>query len=113
MDCLFCKIAAGEIPSQKVYEDNQILAFRDISPAAPVHLLFIPKLHIENTNSLTAEHSALIGNIFATIPVVMRSEGVADTGYRVVANTNPDGGQTVYHLHFHVLGGRPLTWPPG
>lgn len=113
MDCLFCKIVAGEIPSQKVYEDDQILAFRDISPAAPVHILFIPKQHIENTNSLTSDHGALIGHIFATIPEVMRAEGVADSGYRVVANTNPNGGQTVYHLHFHVLGGRPMTWPPG
>ena len=107
MDCLFCAIAAGEIPSTKVYEDDSILAFRDIAPQAPTHLLVIPKTHISGVSAITAEHSALIGHIFAVIPEIARQEGL-ENGYRVVSNCGPDAGQTVNHLHFHILGGKTL-----
>ena len=107
MDCLFCKIAAGEIPSTKVYEDDTILAFRDIAPQAPTHVLVIPKTHISGVSAITAEHSALIGHIFTVIPEIARQEGL-ENGYRVVSNCGPDAGQTVNHLHFHILGGKLL-----
>ena len=107
MDCLFCKIAAGEIPSTKVYEDDQILAFRDIAPQAPTHILVIPKAHLSGVSEITAAHSALIGHIFAVIPQIAQQEGLAN-GYRVVSNCGPDAGQTVNHLHFHILGGKTL-----
>ncbi|MBQ6831707.1 MAG: histidine triad nucleotide-binding protein [Oscillospiraceae bacterium] len=107
MDCLFCKIAAGEIPSTKVYEDDRILAFRDIAPQAPTHILVIPKTHIPSVAAITPEHSALIGHIFEVIPQIAQAEGL-ENGYRVVSNCGPDARQTVHHLHFHILGGRPL-----
>ena len=107
MDCLFCKIAAGEIPSTKVYEDDRILAFRDIAPHAPTHILVIPKTHIPSVAAITPEHSALIGHIFEVIPQIAQAEGL-ENGYRVVSNCGPDARQTVHHLHFHILGGRPL-----
>ena len=107
MDCLFCAIAAGEIPSTKVYEDDSIMAFRDIAPQAPTHILVIPKTHISGVSAITAEHSALIGHIFAVIPEIARQEGL-ENGYRVVSNCGPDAGQTVNHLHFHILGGKTL-----
>ena len=107
MDCLFCKIAAGEIPSTKVYEDDRILAFRDIAPQAPTHILVIPKTHIPSVAAITPEHSALIGHIFEVIPQSAQAEGL-ENGYRVVSNCGPDARQTVHHLHFHILGGRPL-----
>ena len=107
MDCLFCAIAAGDIPSTKVYEDDSILAFRDIAPQAPTHILVIPKTHITGVSAITAEHIALIGHIFAVIPEIARQEGL-ENGYRIVSNCGPDAGQTVNHLHFHILGGRPL-----
>ncbi|MBO5078541.1 MAG: histidine triad nucleotide-binding protein [Oscillospiraceae bacterium] len=107
MDCLFCAIAAGDIPSTKVYEDDSILAFRDIAPQAPTHILVIPKTHITGVSAITAEHSALIGHIFAVIPEIARQEGL-ENGYRIVSNCGPDAGQTVNHLHFHILGGKPL-----
>jgi len=108
MDCLFCKIAAGEIPSTKVYEDERILAFRDIAPMAPTHILVIPKAHIGSVAGITPENSAVVAHIFATIPQIAQAEGLAN-GYRVVSNCGPDAGQTVQHLHFHILGGRQLT----
>ena len=108
MDCLFCKIAAGEIPSTKVYEDETILAFRDIAPMAPTHILVIPKTHIGSVAELTAENSAVVAHIFATIPQIAEAEGLVN-GYRVVSNCGADAGQTVRHLHFHILGGRQLT----
>ena len=108
MDCLFCKIVAGEIPSAKVYEDEMILAFRDIAPMAPTHILVIPKIHIGSVAELTAENSAVVAHIFAAIPKIAEAEGLAG-GYRVVSNCGPDAGQTVQHLHFHILGGRQLT----
>lgn len=106
--CVFCKIAAGEIPSTKVYEDETILAFRDIQPMAPTHILVIPKEHIPSVDGITGENSALVAHIFETIPVIARQEGLKN-GYRVVSNCGPDAGQTVPHLHFHILGGRELT----
>ena len=106
--CLFCKIAAGEIPSTKVYEDDQILAFRDIAPMAPTHILVIPKTHIPSVDGITAENSGLVAHIFETIPQIAAAEGLTG-GYRVVSNCGADAGQTVHHLHFHILGGKTLT----
>lgn len=104
MDCLFCKIVAGEIPSNKVYEDDEMLAFRDISPEAPCHVLVVPKKHIGSMDEINAENSAVIAKIFEKIPEIARLGG-ATNGYRVLSNCGKDGGQTVMHLHFHVLGG--------
>ena len=106
MYCLFCKIAAGEIPSQKVYEDDQMLAFRDIEPKAPVHVLLIPKTHLDGVRALTADNAAVVAHIFAKIPEIAASLGVTD--YRVVTNNGAAAGQSVQHLHFHLLGGRTL-----
>ncbi len=108
MDCLFCKIVAGEIPSTKVYEDETILAFRDIAPMAPTHILVIPKAHIPSVDGITEENAAVVAHIFATIPGIAAAEGLHN-GYRVVSNCGDDAGQTVKHLHFHILGGRKLT----
>ena len=106
-DCLFCKIIAGELPSTKVYEDDTILAFRDIAPQAPVHVLVVPKEHIVDTDGITAENSALIAHIFEVIPQIAKAEGL-DNGYRVATNCGPDSGQMVPHLHFHLLGGKKM-----
>ena len=106
--CLFCKIVAGEIPSTKVYEDDLILAFRDIAPQAPTHILVIPKTHIPSVNGITAENSAVVAHIFETIPTIAAQEGLTG-GYRVVSNCGDDSGQTVHHLHFHILGGKKLN----
>ena len=106
-DCLFCKIIAGEIPSTKVYEDDTILAFRDIAPQAPVHVLVVPKTHIMDTDGITGENSAVIARIFEVIPQIAKAEGL-ENGYRVVTNCGPDSGQTVPHLHFHLLGGKKM-----
>lgn len=103
MDCLFCKIAAGEIPSAKVYEDDRILAFKDIAPAAPVHVLFIPKNHLAGVRDITADNADVVAHIFAVIPQVAKELGITD--YRVVSNNGPDACQSVQHLHFHLLGG--------
>lgn len=113
MDCLFCKIIAGDIPSTKVYEDDKVYAFRDIEPQAPVHILIIPKEHIASANELTEENASIVGHIFAVAAKIAKEEGIADGGYRIVNNCGQDGGQTVGHLHFHMLGGRSLQWPPG
>lgn len=113
MDCLFCKIIQGEIPSAKIYEDEFVYAFRDIDPKAPTHVLIVPKKHISSVNELEAEDTALLGNVYKAVQTIAVAEGIDKTGYRVVVNTLSDGGQTVAHLHFHVLGGRSLTWPPG
>lgn len=107
MDCIFCKIINGEIPSKKAYEDDEILAFFDIQPQAPVHIVIIPKKHIENMNGITAENSGLIAHIFEVIPRIAKENGL-DEGYRVVSNCGANGGQTVFHLHFHLLGGKAL-----
>ena len=113
MDCLFCKIIKGEIPSKKVYEDEKVFAFYDISPAAPVHVLIIPKEHISSANALTAENAGVVGHIFTVAASIAKELGIAENGYRIVNNCGEDGGQTVHHLHFHLLGGRSLRWPPG
>jgi histidine triad (HIT) family protein len=112
MSCLFCKIAAGEIPSAKVYEDDKILAFRDIAPQAPTHILVIPKCHIPSVDGVTAENAHLVAHIFETIPAIAAAENLTG-GYRVVSNCGPDAGQTVPHLHFHILGGKELTGQMG
>ena len=107
-DCLFCKIVAGDIPSTKVYEDEKILAFRDIAPMAPTHILVIPKAHIGSVAEITADNCDVVAHIFKTIPAIAEAEGLTN-GYRVVSNCGPDAGQTVHHLHFHILGGKPLS----
>ena len=106
-NCLFCKIIAGAIPSTKVYEDETVLAFRDIAPQAPTHVLVIPKVHIESCNGITAENSAVVAHIFEVIPEIAKAEGLTN-GYRVVSNAGADASQTVPHLHFHILGGKAL-----
>ena len=107
MDCLFCRIIAGEIPSNKVYEDDLVYAFRDIAPQAPTHILVIPKEHLSGVSDITPENSALVAHIFEVIPAIAKAEGLTN-GYRVVSNCGPDAGQTVPHLHFHILGGKTL-----
>ena len=111
-DCLFCKIIAGEIPSNKVYEDDEILAFYDIEPQAPVHFLVVPKIHISGPDAVNEENMGVVGKIYATIAKLAK-ELKLEKGYRVIANCGMEGGQTVGHLHFHVLAGRMLAWPPG
>ena len=113
MDCIFCKIVAGEIPSKKIYEDDKVLAFHDISPEAPVHFLVIPKEHIASLNEVNEENAEVFAHIFKTINKLVKEQGIAEDGYRVVTNCGEQGGQTVGHIHFHVLGGRNLNWPPG
>ena len=107
-DCLFCKIIAGDIPSTKVYEDETVLAFRDIAPQAPTHILVIPKAHIGSVAEITAENSGVVAHIFEVIPAIAKAEGL-EKGYRVVSNCGADAGQTVHHLHFHILGGKALA----
>lgn len=112
MDCIFCKIASGEIPSKKAYEDDKVLAFYDLDPQAPVHILFIPKTHILSADEITSENSIIIAHIFEAIAKTAKELGL-EKGYRIVNNCGEDGGQTVQHLHFHLLGGCSLQWPPG
>ena len=107
MDCIFCKIIAGEIPSNKVYEDDKILAFHDINPEAPMHVLVIPKVHIPSMDAVTAENSAVVAHIFQQIPAIAKAAAVTN-GYRVVSNCGPAAAQSVPHLHFHILGGKQL-----
>ena len=108
MDCLFCKIVAGEIPSTRVYEDDMVLAFRDIAPQAPTHILVIPKAHIASVAEISGDNSGVVAHIFEVIPQIAKAEGLAN-GYRVVSNCGADAGQTVHHLHFHILGGKALS----
>jgi histidine triad (HIT) family protein len=112
-DCLFCRIVAGEIPSTKVDEDDTVLAIRDINPQAPTHILLMSKAHIASAQELGKTDAGLLGAIFAMSADLADREGVAANGYRVVTNVGHDGGQSVDHLHFHLLGGRRFTWPPG
>jgi len=107
MDCIFCKIVSGDIPSQKVYEDEHVYAFRDISPQAPVHILVVPKTHIESAAAITSDNSSLVAKCFEAIAKITASESL-DNGFRVITNAGKDGGQTVYHLHYHILGGKTL-----
>ncbi len=113
MDCLFCRIVKGEIPSETVYDSPDVLVFKDIFPKAPVHLLVIPKKHIQSILELSTSDSALHSALFEAIQQVVNTFQLKESGFRVVTNTASDGGQTVGHLHFHILGGRPLQWPPG
>ncbi|MCI5903623.1 MAG: histidine triad nucleotide-binding protein [Oscillospiraceae bacterium] len=108
MDCLFCKIVSGDIPSTKVYEDDKVLAFKDINPLAPVHILVIPKEHIDSAAAVTAENSAVIAHIFEVIAKIAKEQGIDKDGFRVVSNCGENGCQSVKHLHFHILGGRKL-----
>ena len=112
-NCIFCKIAAGEIPSTKVYEDDFIYAFNDINPEAPVHVVIIPKKHINSLNDITEEDSEIIANALFASKIIAKTLGIDESGYRLVNNCGEHGGQTVKHLHFHLLGGRKLNWPPG
>ncbi len=112
-NCLFCKIIAGEIPSAKVYEDEFCVAFNDISPQAPTHVLIIPREHIDSLDKAKKSDKEMLGHLLLTTAEIARQKGFAEDGYRTVINTNSDGGQTVFHLHVHLLGGRPFVFPPG
>lgn len=112
-ECIFCKIAQGEIPANKVYEDDQIMAFHDLAPQAPVHVLVIPKKHISSLLELGVEDQPLVGHLLYHAQEIARELGLAERGFRVVNNIGEEGGQSVHHIHFHVLGGRKLSWPPG
>lgn len=112
-DCLFCKMASGAIPVRKVYEDDTLFAIEDINPQAPMHLLVIPKKHLANTLELSAEDDQTIGAVHRVAAQLARERGVAEHGFRIVNNTNAGAGQSVYHIHFHLLAGRNLGWPPG
>ncbi len=112
-DCLFCKMVSREIPSNIVFENDSVLAFRDIDPKAPTHILVIPQKHIQSINELGPDDQSLAGEILLAAKTIAKAEGIETSGFRTVFNTNDDGGQTVFHIHMHVLGGRRLSWPPG
>lgn len=112
-DCLFCKMAIGQIKPDKIFETDTVLAFRDINPQAPIHILIIPKRHIATVNDLQPEHGPLIGDIYLAAQRIAAQEGITERGYRLVMNCNRDAGQSVFHLHLHLLAGRALNWPPG
>ncbi len=112
-DCLFCKILAGEIPADIVYESETAVAFRDINPQAPTHVLIIPRKHISTINDITADDESIVGSLYSAAREIAAQEGLADEGYRAVMNCNEAAGQTVFHIHLHLIGGRQLTWPPG
>ncbi|MEK6683412.1 MAG: histidine triad nucleotide-binding protein [Nitrospirota bacterium] len=111
--CLFCRMIKKEIPSRIVYEDDDALAFEDINPQAPVHMIVVPKKHIDSLSSLTQTDKDLMGSLFLIVNSLAKTRNLTPTGFRTVINTGPDGGQTVHHLHVHLLGGRQMTWPPG
>jgi histidine triad (HIT) family protein len=113
LSCLFCRIGRSETPAKKVFEDGGIVAFEDIHPQAPVHVLVIPRLHVATLNDLQPEHDALIGRMHRVAAELARDRGLADRGYRVVMNCNAEAGQSVFHVHLHLLGGRAMHWPPG
>ena len=113
MSCLFCRIIAGEIPASKVYEDEHLVAFNDINPQAPMHVLIVPRVHVATLNDLVKEHSPVIGEMVRRGAAIAVERGYAERGYRAVFNCNQDGGQSVFHVHLHVLAGRSLHWPPG
>jgi histidine triad (HIT) family protein len=113
VSCLFCKIASGEIPAHIIFENDDILAFRDIHPQAPTHVLVIPKRHIETLNHAEVADESLLGQMVLTAQNVAKKEGLDQAGYRLVMNINQHGGQTVYHIHLHMMGGRQMSWPPG
>ena len=111
--CLFCRIAAGEIPATLVHQDEHLIAFRDINPQAPMHVLVVPRRHVASLNELTDTDDALMGEMIRRAAAIAREHGYAERGYRTVLNCNADAGQTVFHIHLHVLGGRSMAWPPG
>jgi histidine triad (HIT) family protein len=113
VDCLFCKILKGQIPAAIIYEDERLIAFKDINPQAPLHALIVPKRHIASLNDLTPDDDALVGEMVRRAAAIAGQQGYADRGFRTVFNTNAEAGQTVFHIHLHVLAGRGLTWPPG
>jgi len=112
-DCLFCGIVDGKIKANVVYQNERVVAFRDISPKAPVHILIIPRKHVISVLDVEASDHALIGEIFQVAGRLAREQGIADSGFRVVVNSGPDAGQSVFHLHYHLIGGRQMAWPPG
>jgi len=112
-NCLFCKILSGDIPADIVYESETAIAFRDINPQAPTHLVIIPRKHIETINDIVEEDEVLVGSLYSAAREIAAAEGIAEDGFRTVMNCNEGAGQTVFHIHLHLLGGRPLTWPPG
>ncbi|MCB1738284.1 MAG: histidine triad nucleotide-binding protein [Gammaproteobacteria bacterium] len=112
-DCLFCEVVAGRIPARIVYQDDQVIAFHDINPQAPLHVLIIPREHIATINDLRDEHEALVGRLYLVARRIAHDAGYDERGYRVVMNCNADAGQSVYHIHLHLLAGRHLSWPPG
>ncbi len=112
-DCLFCKIVAGEIPAELVYESDTAVAFRDINPQAPTHVLVIPRKHISTINDITSDDETIVGSLYTAAREIAAAEGIADDGYRAVMNCNEGAGQSVFHIHLHVLGGRAMSWPPG
>jgi histidine triad (HIT) family protein len=112
-DCLFCRIAKKDIQSKIVFEDSQVLAFEDVNPQAPVHILIIPKEHIDKVSDLTPEHAEIVGRLVLAAKDIAAKKGVKESGYRIVMNCNKDAGQAVFHLHLHLLGGRKFSWPPG
>jgi histidine triad (HIT) family protein len=112
-DCLFCKIAAGELATEFIYSDDQVVVFKDINPQAPVHLLIVPRRHIKDLNNIVETDAELIGHIYQIAAKMAAEYDIADSGYRLVSNCGADGGQSVFHIHFHLLGGRELQWPPG
>ncbi len=112
-DCLFCKIINGDIPADKVFENETVFAFRDIDPKAPTHILIIPKKHIKTLNEINKNDQDLLGELLLTAKKIAKDEGIDTSGYRTVINCNSDGGQTVFHIHLHLLGGRKMSWPPG
>jgi histidine triad (HIT) family protein len=111
--CIFCKIAKKEIPAKVVFEDESVLAFEDIKPQAPVHIIVVPKIHVERISNLTADHAVMIGKLILTAKDIARTKGIEASGYRLVLNCNKDAGQEVFHIHLHLLGGRKMHWPPG
>lgn len=113
MDCIFCKISNGEIPVEKIYEDDSIVAFNDINPEAPVHILIIPKEHISSALEINEVNSHIVSKIFVVAAKLAKKYGISEKGFRIVTNCGEDGGQSVKHLHYHMLGGRSLSWPPG
>ena len=112
-ECLFCNMVSGAMPCDKVYENEYVLAFRDIDPKAPTHILIIPKKHITTLNEINENDQDLLGELLLTAKKIAKDEGIDTSGYRTVFNCNSDGGQTVFHIHMHLLGGRPMAWPPG
>ncbi|MCW8831583.1 MAG: histidine triad nucleotide-binding protein [Gammaproteobacteria bacterium] len=112
-DCLFCKILDGEIPCDRVYENEHVIAFRDVNPQAPTHVLVIPHQHISTVNDLTEENKNIVGEMMLAAQAVAKQEGIEETGYRLIMNCNEGAGQTVFHIHLHILGGRIMRWPPG